>query len=124
MPSPYTALTKVSKQNTVGSRFGYLKLSFAGLNVHFGDQHTLSKVVRTSSKQGFDIIIVDVSFLNEYQPNNLKSSLMPGGFYVVQDAQNSILVHKGLEFGTPPEGTKEKTNIYMLEEDPYREDLK
>ena len=106
----------------------YLKLSFAGLNVHFGDQmskeHTLSKVVRTSSKQGFDIIIVDVSFLNEYQPNNLKSSLMPGGFYVVQDAQNSILVHKGLEFGTPPEGTKEKTNIYMSEEDPYREDLK
>ena len=105
----------------------YLKLSFAGLNVHFGDQmskeHTLSKVVRTSSKQGFDII-VDVSFLNEYQPNNLKLSLMPRGFYVVQDAQNSILVHKGLEFGTPPEGTKEKTNIYMSEEDPYREDLK
>ena len=105
--------------------------------MHIGDQmskeHTLYEVVRTSSKQGFDIIIVDVSFLNEYQPNNLKSSLMPGGFYVVQDAQNSKTkfdanfgTHKGLAFRTPPEGIKEKmkTNIYMSEEDPYREDKK
>ena len=105
----------------------YYKLSFADVNVHIGDQgnkEDLLKIVRASSKQGFDIIIDDGSHMNHHQIfsfTRLIPYLIPRGFYVIEDIHSSCInwsanlgTHNGPGVGGTADcmGTKEKPSIY------------
>jgi len=73
------------------------------LDVHFhvGDQSNkedLLRVVKSSSKSGFDIIVDDGSHVNSHQIFTLESLypfLLPGGVYVIEDIQNSCDPNRG-----------------------------
>ena len=95
--------------------------------MHIGDQgnkEDLLKIVRASSKQGFDIIIDDGSHMNHHQIfsfTHLIPYLIPGGFYVIEDINSSCInwsanlgTHNGPGVGGTADcmGTKEKPSIY------------
>ena len=67
------------------------------LHVHYGDQSKLDdlmRVVKATSKGGFDIIIDDGSHINSHQifsVENLIPHLLPHGFYVMEDIHSACM---------------------------------